>query len=85
MPVFEVEYYETLISLHLLNVASINAFRALPSFELNYVKCTYADTTMVFLLYIHGQLRCGNPGGGGTRHEYTSLSTSMERYPYKKF
>jgi hypothetical protein len=51
MLVFEVEYYETLISLYLLNVASMDAFYALsPSFEPNYVKCTCENTTMVFLL-----------------------------------
>jgi hypothetical protein len=51
MLVFEVEYYETLISLYLLNVASMGAFYALPTlFEPNYIKCTCTNTTMVFLL-----------------------------------
>jgi hypothetical protein len=42
MLVFEVEYYETLISLYLLNVASMGAFYALPTlFEPNYKMYLY--------------------------------------------
>jgi hypothetical protein len=65
MLVFEVEYYETLISLCLLNVASIDAFGDLPtSIEPSYVKCTCANDTIVLLLCAHGQLRSRNSGGG---------------------